>query len=55
MFPVKYVAVNDLTGYQIKTFRTKKGARRWYAKPMRFLDAKIRKQDIWISIYEVAR
>lgn len=54
MFKAKYVAVNDLTGIQIKTFRTKSGAQRWYRKPaMRIQSTSFSKAACFISIYEI--
>ena len=53
MFKIKYVAVNDLTGIQIKGFRTLWFAKRWYKRPIKMLGRKFSKAGIMISIYEV--
>jgi hypothetical protein len=54
MFPVKYVAKNELTGISIRTFRTLRGAKRWYKKPIRLMGLKILKQDMFINIYKIS-
>lgn len=53
MFEVKYVAQNDLTGIQIKTFRTKFFAIRWMKRPIKLVKQKFSKSEIFINLYEV--
>lgn len=50
---IKYVAVNDITGIQIKEFRTLWGAKRWYLRPIKMMGKKFSKAGLFISIYGV--
>lgn len=50
---IKYVAINDFTGIQVKTFRTRWGARRWYKRPVMIMGEKFSKAGLFISIYGV--
>jgi hypothetical protein len=52
-FPYKYVAVNDLTNREVKRFRTLRGAKRWYNRPVVMLGIEISKAAMFISIYEI--
>lgn len=53
MFKVKYVAINDFTGIQIKTFRTKFFAIRWMKRPVKIAGQVFSRSGLLISLYEV--
>jgi hypothetical protein len=54
MFKHKYIAINDLTGLEVKRFRTLRGATRWYRRPTSIGDIVfVNKAALFISVYAI--
>lgn len=53
MFGFKYIAINELTNIEVKRFRTLRGAKRWYKKPMKLMGLKISKSSLFIGIHNI--
>jgi len=53
MFDHKYIAINQLTGIEVKRFRTLWGAKRWMAKPLSIMGLKISKSAMFIALYDI--